>query len=125
MDEMEAVSETDASSVAALHSISSYILYDTSRIISPFPSSPAISLAQVLGTPHLSTIIASQLASLLLESPHLTHPTFKNLQWLPTAYNICAHLRHWETLLDQSNLLLLIIREQKSVNNLFSFCFTL
>lgn len=95
------------------------------ELVSPFPSSPAISLAQVLGTPHLSTIIASQLASLLLESPHLTHPTFKNLQWLPTAYNICAHLRHWETLLDQSNLLLLIIREQKSVNNLFSFCFTL
>lgn len=32
MDEMEAVSETDASSVAALHSISSYILYNTSII---------------------------------------------------------------------------------------------
>lgn len=112
----------EASSVVVLHSINCYILCNISVISFFFFHSLQL---LVLGTSHLSTIIASRLACLPLESPHPISPTLENLQWLPIAYNICAQLRHWEISLNQSNLLLLIIREQKSVNNLFSFRFTL
>lgn len=110
---------------AVLPSVSSYTLGSISVITFPFS---ILSSCEFGSSPrHLSpshhNSLSSGLAAFRVSS---SNPVcMKNPRCLPSAYNICAQRRQWETLLNQSNLLLLVIGEQKPVNNLFSLCFTL